>query len=183
MKSVLSEIPRHWIKHGLLLHPWFLNTSPVAFSQVGIAAHACIPSSCGWKPLEVLVVMCYVISSGEERWGVLMHCSRSGLSPRGSALSLVWLIRAVCVHETEKRGRVSIWGFNQAIMCTQRDSMMLKCEDRKWSVFAGFLSVWGLTSLSRCSILSFFELHIFLLEKWEYSSLMYNNGIELLSFT
>lgn len=41
---------------------------------------------------------------------VLMHYSHSGLSLRDSPLSSVCLIRAVCVHETEKRveGRVCV---------------------------------------------------------------------------
>ena len=100
----------HAVYHRALQHVCFLPTSsPVDFSKVENTIYTHVHTHththtlvvCCWQPLEDWVVMCYVRSSRGERWGFLTHRSRSGLSPRGSAMSTVWLIRnegvSVCV--------------------------------------------------------------------------------------
>lgn len=102
--------PMKWIKHGVLLYIIKLYNMRDSF------ALWLLWISLRWASLRTRMYMhthtytCarsllrapeglggYVRSSGGERWGFLTHRSRSSLSPRGSAMSSVWVIKSVCV--------------------------------------------------------------------------------------
>jgi len=129
--SVKSHHAFMWIKHGLhcvelCSVQLSLHTSSALDFTKGVAAymyvhrqthththtHTHIHAVCCWQPLEGWVVMCYVRSSGGERWGFLTHRSRSGLSPPGFCNELgatdkksVCVCAYVCVWRMEMEKR------------------------------------------------------------------------------